>query len=375
VNLLILTSHFPPSWGGVESQNLDVARYMAAMGHDVDVICISERVGNEKWKDMFSRENINVNYVKNSLDSVTDHAYLIKRFIDSGKKKVNSSEDVIIETHEKESALAATTLKKTSKNHDTKAVWFLHGPDMFCCKNMPLLPTGEFCGGIGKKLREYSKCVKCLSYFKRSRLNIPIQYLTFKATNTLRLEGRVVIMNIGAIIPPWKGFEHLIDAASLVAAQHPAVLFVNLGGLSRRSVFEVYINRLLAKIERLGISKHFLFIPAVPRSEVPTWINSADILAFTSYYDNYHWSLMEALSCRKPIVVTDAGPTREIAVDNYNTLVASLNPKSIAEKTNWLIEDESLRKRISIGARKTAEERDKIKVLPKLERLYLDLVE
>src|SRR5437016_2734470 len=158
MHLIILTSHFPPSWGGVESQNLEVARYMASKGHSVDVVCVGENVGDESLQEKFRAESIRVTYANKLATTGLDHVNIIKQFVQIARSLIDSSgQDTLIEAHEKESALAAVCLKLLY-GRKSKTVWFLHGPDMFCSKNMPLLKSQDFCEGVGRDLAGYYKC-------------------------------------------------------------------------------------------------------------------------------------------------------------------------------------------------------------------------
>lgn len=385
------------------------------------VICLEDVPNKEKYRGKFQEEGIDVVYRRATTTASTDGMMLIKNFIDLGKRYLESGESrVFLESHEKESALAAVALKRSHPTAGIAAIRWLHDPGLYCCKTSEILPSGEFCEGVGRSTIGYAKCLRCLSHFKKSELRLPLQYLTYKVTSkhvdlfvsfkewwargairngyprerltvfpfwvdtqmfapkksqrTPQLEDKIVVLNPGAIVPPWKGLDVLVDAASFVTKRYPATVFVNLGGACRPHKDQDYIDGLHERIRRLGLADRFLFVPSVERSEVASWLNIADIVAFTSYYDNHNWSIVESMACEKPIVATDVGPTSEIMRDGVNGLLAlNRNPRDIAEKIVRLIEDASLARRISRGARRTAEEREISNMPPRMERLYEDI--
>ena len=106
---------------------------MSERDHHVEVICIAEKPVNHIWEEHFAKQGINVTYFQNSQHHALDYASLVAQFVSAGDTVIKTFDGAfVMEAHEKESALAAVAIKQlTSK---AKVVWFLHGPDMFCCR-------------------------------------------------------------------------------------------------------------------------------------------------------------------------------------------------------------------------------------------------
>ena len=82
-------------------------------------------------------------------------------------------------------------------------------------------------------------------------------------------------------------------------------------------------------------------------------------------------SLLEALASSLPVVATDTGLTNELIVDRQNGLLVSpRNPRELAEATEEILTDETLRNFLSINARATAEKFDFKEIIPRIAQLY-----
>jgi len=133
--------------------------------------------------------------------------------------------------------------------------------------------------------------------------------------------------------------ECLIRAIPLIVRSHEDAKFIikgagPLGGHLRRLV------------EKLDISKHVRFVGLVPYDKVPKYLSAADIYVSTCFVDSTSVSLLEAMACGLPPIVTDIPGNREWIEDGENGfLFPPRNPKALAEKVIQLIENPSLRKR------------------------------
>ena len=76
----MLTSHFPPSWGGTESQNLDVATFFVERGHNVEILDVGLKTVSTLWKKRMVKKGIHVTYLMNPQRLAWDHLSLIKQF-------------------------------------------------------------------------------------------------------------------------------------------------------------------------------------------------------------------------------------------------------------------------------------------------------
>ena len=84
------------------------------------------------------------------------------------------------------------------------------------------------------------------------------------------------------------------------------------------------------------------------RSDIPQLMQLADIYTLTSYgWEGYPISTMEAQAAGTPVVVTDAGGSREAVLQEQTGLVVPLSdPQALADAYKRLISDDALRNQL-----------------------------
>jgi teichuronic acid biosynthesis glycosyltransferase TuaC len=75
-----------------------------------------------------------------------------------------------------------------------------------------------------------------------------------------------------------------------------------------------------------------------PHSEVPLWINAADVVLLTSVYEGSPNVIKEALACDVPVVSVDVGDVRERIDDIDGCYIAEPTPQDLAAKLTCVLE-------------------------------------
>ncbi len=99
-------------------------------------------------------------------------------------------------------------------------------------------------------------------------------------------------------------------------------------------------NELKEMAESLGVSDRVLFTGAVPYSEVPKFMNMADLMVMTSSIEGQPRVLIEAMSCGTPAVGTNVFGIRDTIEEGVTGYLASDDPSDIAEKISKALENE-----------------------------------
>ncbi len=99
-------------------------------------------------------------------------------------------------------------------------------------------------------------------------------------------------------------------------------------------------NELKEMAESLGVSDRVLFTGAVPYSEVPKYMNMADLMVMTSSIEGQPRVLIEAMSCGTPAVGTNVFGIRDTIEEGVTGYLASDDPSDIAEKISKALENE-----------------------------------
>jgi len=102
--------------------------------------------------------------------------------------------------------------------------------------------------------------------------------------------------------------------------------------------------------EKLKISEQVRFVGLTPHHEVAQYLAASDIYVSTPFIDTTSVSLLEAMACGLPPIVTDIEGNREWIKDGENGLLFQpKNSAALAERIIQLIKDETARR--NFGAR------------------------
>ena len=139
---------------------------------------------------------------------------------------------------------------------------------------------------------------------------------------------------------PIYGVEFLINAIPHIIKKNKDIKFLILGEGPLTNFFK-------AKAEEFIKSGHVKFIGTVPHEKVVDYLSTADIYVSTSFSDGTSASLLEAMACSLPPVVTEIYGNKEWVEDGVNGfLVPIANFKKLAEKILLLANDHKLRKEL-----------------------------
>jgi glycosyltransferase involved in cell wall biosynthesis len=169
---------------------------------------------------------------------------------------------------------------------------------------------------------------------------------------------------------PRYGVDILVRAFALAAKEHPALSLVLLGGGSQASI----IRHLLLDG---GLLDRVQFGGQVAQASLPRWYHSANLFISPSHVDGSSVSLMEALACGMPVLVSDIPANKEWVRDNHNGwLFRDGDVEELARKILWISAHRTVLPRIGRAARKIAEARaDWNKNFKVLLRAYSQAVE
>jgi glycosyltransferase involved in cell wall biosynthesis len=121
---------------------------------------------------------------------------------------------------------------------------------------------------------------------------------------------------------------------------------------------------------RLGVAGKVRFYGAVPKKDVPDWLNQGDIFLNTSSVDNTPVSVLEAMASGCCIVSTDAGGVPFLLRHRQDALLTpSGNPEAMASAVASLLLNRNLAARLSAAARASAERFDWRVILPRWDSL------
>lgn len=161
--------------------------------------------------------------------------------------------------------------------------------------------------------------------------------------DTLRL------LFVGRLIP-YKGVELLLRALE-IATRRCSIRLDIAGGADPG--YKEYLIRL---IQELKLESSVNFLPPVPRDQLLSLYQQADVFCFPTLCDTYGIALLEAMSCGCAVLVSDVAGAGEI-VNGENGLKVRLNTpdeyiREYAEKIVALAQNHELRASLGEAARR-----------------------
>ena len=145
-------------------------------------------------------------------------------------------------------------------------------------------------------------------------------------------------VGIVAALRPEKNHDLFLRAAKLTFQKNPKAHFVIAGDGPER-------NRLEALAKTLNLESNIHFIGST--QDIPGVLSMLDVFSLTSHNEASPVSIMEALSCQRPVVSTDVGSIDEsVLEDKTGYLVLPGDADKLAEHWTQLFDDEKLRNRL-----------------------------
>ena len=184
----------------------------------------------------------------------------------------------------------------------------------------------EILGGIGLNLKDYP-------YQAIPNIQQPIHFLF-----------------IGRLLKE-KGIHDFLAAAKLVKSKYPETQFTVLGAIDPYNLGALKQSEL----EEL-ISFNIIHYPGHVNN-VKDWIANSHVFVLPSYREGVPRSTQEAMAIGRPIITTDVAGCRETLVDGKNGfLVEKWNPKALAEKMIYFIEQPDQIEKMGIESYQIAQE-------------------
>lgn len=148
-----------------------------------------------------------------------------------------------------------------------------------------------------------------------------------------------------------KGLVELIECAYEVCKIHKDLHFILAGD-------GPLLPELQKKVQSLKLENRIEFLGLVNRNVIRKLYQNATVFAFPSYYEGLPSSLLEAMSCKLPIVATNVAGNVELIKHNENgILVPSRDAPALSKAILNLLDEPETREKLGKNARRTIEEK------------------
>lgn len=163
-------------------------------------------------------------------------------------------------------------------------------------------------------------------------------------------QAEFTIISVGAMM--WrKGFHYQLQLLNMLVREGRNVKLLLLGdGPDREGL--IYTSHIL----KLG--QYVTFTGKIKSSELPDWLNRADVYLSTSVAEGLANSVVEAIACGLPVVAFACEGMEEVLKEGVNGFILPFGDlDGVTKRIRYLMDHPQERKMMSISARKHAEEK------------------
>jgi len=153
-----------------------------------------------------------------------------------------------------------------------------------------------------------------------------------------RTEGKVPSILYLSNVHPKKGVFVLLDAFAMVYRRSPNVRLSVVGKADSIEEFD----RLRTQVEKEPWGKNVKFYGKVPRSQAVELYTSHSVYCLPSFGEPYATSVIEAMSCGRPIVTTNAGGMPYLVPEGGGILVPPGDSSKLAAALIYVLENPSV---------------------------------
>lgn len=169
--------------------------------------------------------------------------------------------------------------------------------------------------------------------------------------NKIKVSGNKKWIIITRNFEPIYGIEYFLDAVPKILEEVPEVRVILCG----KGSLEDKLKRI---VKNKKLEKYVYFVGHIPHEKIQWYLNVADVYVSPSLSDGTSVSLLEAMACKLPCIVTDIPAIKEWIKDGVNGyVVPKRNSEILADKIIELLQDSKKRKLFGERNRKIVEKR------------------
>lgn len=141
-----------------------------------------------------------------------------------------------------------------------------------------------------------------------------------------------------------KGIRYLIEAAKIVSKRFPDSKFILVGGGEE-------LPSLVQLRDRLGVADNVIFLPEIDQTKLLSVLNRCTVFVLPSLSEGFPSSVLEAMSCQKPVVAT-GGIGLEEVIGDAGLYVPPRNSQTLANAIATVLGNQDLARELGKRGRK-----------------------
>lgn len=132
-----------------------------------------------------------------------------------------------------------------------------------------------------------------------------------------------------------KGYQYMFEALYLLKNDFPMIKLFIAGSSDE-------INYYKDLASKLKLNNNIIFLGSISRNEVKQYLDKSTLFISSSVSEGFPKSLIEAISCGVPVVVTNVGESQYIVDGNYGLVAESKNSNDLYLKIKKLLFNDNL---------------------------------
>jgi glycosyltransferase involved in cell wall biosynthesis len=179
-----------------------------------------------------------------------------------------------------------------------------------------------------------------------------------------------IILSVGAL-QPRKGQLTMVECLPELLKTWPRLVYVNVG----TGYDEGFKDRILTKAKDLGVSGSVMLLPSMPREDLVSLINAADLCVHPSIREPFGLAVVEEMACGKAVLAFHIDAMPEIIDDRIDGMLVPLgNKQEFTASILRLLDDSELNSKLGKAAReKVTAEFTWDKSAARLEEIYREV--
>jgi len=379
LKICIVNTFFPPWRGGAETYTYNLARKLALLGQDVEVLCGNDpespgkrTMDGVKVHRLRSRGRIygvpivpKLAYELAKIDADVIHANFPNPYNASIASVTSLLRDIpSVLTWHNDLPPVTLTASIIAYIHDNVIA------PVYLQNFKRIISTSDSYAKSSKTLQRYrEKVVVIPNGVDTERFSPSIDGKRIRAGHDL--EDCKVILFVGALTKwhRYKGLDVLIKAFIEIQRRLDDARLLIVGDGDLKSEYQASCLTVAAKV---------IFAGNVDDDELPSYYAASDLLVLPSIdrSEGFGLTLLEANATGKPVVASNVGGIPSVVTDGVNgLLVPPRDEKTLAETIIDLMKDEGKLHEMGLNGRRVAEAHDWKHIVKKTEEIYREVLE
>lgn len=176
-------------------------------------------------------------------------------------------------------------------------------------------------------------------------------------------DGVKRVIAVGRLVKQ-KDYSTLLKAFEMISKENVQLLILGKGPLE---------HKLKEMCKQLGIESKVFFLGF--KENPYKYMKRSDVFVLSSKWEGFGHVIVEAMTCRLPVVSTDckSGPAEIIGNNKYGILVPTENPRLLANKIEELLNNEKLRNLYSKMGEIRANSFNSTQIIKQYEEVFKEL--